>query len=197
MVSNTKYIEDVLVNEYVRTFYKNGKPNNLIGAIFKRIKNTEDREDFIQETFIKFLKNLDKIKERNIKLTTAVYTIGYSVARDGIRGISNRKEYGIDEIFLKKSYDFSNFSYDFNSNPQEIIEKKEYGEKIKETLLEKIGKMPEKLRDIFIHRWFNGESYSDIAEIMDLPLGTIKSRLNEAKKLLLYDKDLEEVVRMD
>jgi RNA polymerase sigma-70 factor (ECF subfamily) len=52
--------------------------------------------------------------------------------------------------------------------------------------------LPEKLRDVMILYELQGETYEDIADILDVPLGTVKSRLFNARNRL--KESLEELV---
>lgn len=73
----------------------------------------------------------------------------------------------------------------FSMIPQEDnIPNEEY-----ETLLEVIDKLPDKYRTVILLRYFNDHSEKDAAQILGIPEGTVKSRLNKAKQLIRKEMD--------
>ncbi|HIF22797.1 MAG TPA: sigma-70 family RNA polymerase sigma factor [Gemmatimonadetes bacterium] len=73
-----------------------------------------------------------------------------------------------------------------DENPHEFVENRELGGQIEEA----IGKLREEYRVVILLRHVEGYAYDEIADIMDLPLGTVKTYLHRAraelKKRLSY-----------
>ncbi len=75
-----------------------------------------------------------------------------------------------------------------NSRPEDIlVNKMEY-----ERLLRAMDALDKKHRSVLVLRYFNGLSYQEIAEALEIPLGTVKSRLNQSLKYLKEQMNLGE-----
>lgn len=105
---------------------------------------------------------------------------------DKVREKSNREENLEEGVWLT----IPQSSY---YSPEETVERLEIQEKIKNA----VSRLPEDLRMVFILREFEDLSYQEISEMLNIPIGTVESRLHRARmklKSLLKDlKTIEEV----
>jgi len=65
-------------------------------------------------------------------------------------------------------------------------------DKLKEAIAEAIEELPEDLRTAFTLREFSGLSYEDITEVMDCPVGTVRSRIFRAREAI--DKKIRDLL---
>lgn len=120
------------------------------------LKNTKDAEDIMQDVFIKFFENMDNFRgEANIKTYLYKMTINKSI--DYIR-----KQAGRREKLVKV------FETNIKSETQTLV---------LNDLLDKLT-MNEKLPLILSE--IGGFSYKEIAEILNIKIGTVKSRINRS-----------------
>jgi RNA polymerase sigma factor (sigma-70 family) len=133
----------------------------------------EAAEDALQEVFISVWRSRHTYDPRKGKLTTWLHRITVnqcSREQSGKKPASvSLEEKGIDLPEMKQQ-----------SQPEDIlISKLEY-----DRLLKAMDKLDTKHRSVLVLRYFNEFSYNEIAEALEIPLGTVKSRLNQSLKYL-------------
>jgi RNA polymerase sigma factor (sigma-70 family) len=135
--------------------------------------NKEIANDVLQEVFISVWKSRHTYDSSKGKLTTWLHRITVNeCSRGKTRKVSatvSLEEKGIDLPEMKHQ-----------SQPDEIlVSKMEY-----EQLLRAMNALDSKHRSILVLRYFNDLSYQEIAEVLGIPLGTVKSRLNQSLRYL-------------
>ena len=135
-------------------------------------KNYDDANDLVQDTLVKAFLNKDKYADgTNLKawLFTIMKNTFINAYRRNIKTkqlISKGDELALNRAFKQNSYDHS----ESRINAKEIIKQIE--------TLDDQYKVP-------FTRYYNGYKYEEIADEMHLPLGTIKSRIFIARKILM------------
>jgi len=140
----------------------------------KMTGNEEDAFDLSQETFLKAFRSLGTFRGESgfgswICRMAANLTIDF-LRKKKRRGGDPRS---LDEEEAGRPADLPDLRYE----PQDALERKELREAIRAAL----GKLPEEQRLILVLRDVEGYSYSDIARILRLELGTVKSRIYRAR----------------
>lgn len=144
--------------------------DSLFGVIFKVTKNEELAEDALQETFIKIWKNAHKYDPKKAKLFTWLFRIARNTAIDKLRSHNNKfhKEVQIDKSDV--------YILPMVSMNQDVLDLKKH-----------LGKLDEKYQIVINALFFEGMTQQEASEELDMPLGTIKSRLKiglrELKKI--------------
>ena len=155
----------------------------------KMMSNQEDAKDVSQDVFIKLFRNLDKFKGDS-SFSTWTYRIAVNTCIDELRKRKKKMTVSID---METEGEDSKIKRELTDNaptPEESYLEKEGTEKIRAAMeqLSNDHKMMITLRD------FQGLSYTEIAEITELSLGTVKSRIARArlqlKNLLLVNGEL-------
>jgi RNA polymerase sigma-70 factor (ECF subfamily) len=136
---------------------------NLIYLTFGHSNNTDD---LAQEVFIKVFKGIERFREDST-FTTWLYRITINVCKDEMR----KKK--IRQIFTPLEGAAENASYD-NMPDRETQHLVRQG----------IARLPSKLRLPLILKDIKGFSYDEIADMMNIELGTVKSRLYRAREAL-------------
>ena len=162
------YIE--LVNRY---------KDKLINFIFNYLGDLESSEDVVQETMIKLYQKKHYYKEI-AKFSTWLYTIAKNLANTELRKRKQRK------TTLLSQFSKDDKTYELPSNDPEP------GQEIQTDIVNKIIKdavdqLSEKFKIVIVLRDIQGLSYEDISEIINVPIGTVKSRINRARLQLQVD----------
>ncbi len=134
--------------------------NSLYGVILKVTNNEELAQDALQETFVKVWKNSKKYDSKKAKLFTWLYRIARNTAIDKLRSFNNRFE---KEVQIDKSNVYILPTSNLN---QDVIDLKEH-----------VAKLDEKYQIVINALFFEGMTQQEASEELDIPLGTIKSRL--------------------
>ena len=146
--------------------------DSLYGVILKVTINEEIAEDVLQETFIKVWKNAHKYDPSKAKLFTWLYRIARNTAIDKLRSFNNKFK---KEIQIDKSDVYILPTLNLN---QDVIDLKEH-----------LSRLESKYQIVLNALFFEGMTQQEASEELDIPLGTVKSRLKiglrELKKV--YD----------
>ena len=154
--------------------------NKVVEANKQNIKNIirlitrEDNEDLEQEVYVKIWKNSEKYQEKG-SIKSWISTIAKNASLDYVKSsyhkiaqTSDSEDYTISIIKDKKV------------TPEENIIKHERQKRITEA----INQLKPKFKEVIIMTEINGYSYEECANKLKCPIGTIKSRIYNAKKEL-------------
>ena len=146
---------------------------NTVRNIVKRITN-EQNEDLEQEVYTKIWKNSDKYEEKGV-LNAWVRTISANLSKDYLKSSQKKLSDNTtnDETVLS-------FVADQKDTPESLMIKKERQKAISEA----INKLKPKFKEVIMLYEIENKSYEEIAEKIKCPIGTVKSRLYNAKKEL-------------
>jgi len=144
----------------------------LLQLAMKLTKSTEDSNDLLQETFFKALKNKDKFQEgTNIK--GWLYTIMKNTFINAYRKKKNQNTF-VDETDNKY---FLNYREGEKTVETDAVVDQEY-------IMKQINSVEKTYVETFM-MYYNGYKYEEIAEILDIPLGTVKSRIFLARRKMM------------
>ena len=143
------------------------------------MKDEEYSEDIVQETFIRLYEKKHYYKEI-AKFSTWIYTIARNLANTELRKKSKTKITYLSQMNNhKKDYDLKSSDPDLNINIENEFLMKE--------IHAAIDKLPENYKSVIILRDIQGLDYEQISNIIGVPLGTVKSRINRARLQLQVD----------
>ena len=167
--SGEKEAYDLLVLKYQQ---------RVINLISRFVKNHSDALDVSQETFIKAYRALP-----NFRGDSAFYTWLYRIAVNTAKNhltVQSRKitksDYDVAEIEQIEG----NMSLTEQTTPESLLAKDE----LQETILKTIENLPEDLKSAIMLREIEGLSYEEIAEVMECPVGTVRSRIFRAREMI-------------
>jgi len=136
----------------------------------------EEALDVLQDAFIKTFKNIKRFEIQKT-FSSWFFSILINLCRDRLRQRKRRqKDISMDAANLHNRLIVDNHAY----SPELLVERKE----LYVYLWKAIGQLEIKHRQIIILRDVEDLSYKKIAEILDIPLGTVMSRLYQARKYL-------------
>lgn len=143
------------------------------------LRNVEDAEDASQEALIKVYKNIQNF---NMQSTFKVWM--YRIVVNTCLDFKRKKiinAVSIDEnIDLGGNNELHREIADDSGNPDVLVEKNFNNKLVNDA----VNKLDDEYKTIIVLRDIQGFSYSEIAEILSCNLGTVKSRLNRARKSL-------------
>jgi len=153
--------------------YKNG-----LYAFLKQFLNQPDLvDDVFQETFLQLFASR-KSFDLSRPLRPWLFTIAANKARDALRNLSRKKAAALDAQIGGGDEDAT--YVDLLQADIELPIEKLQNQELRQTVQETVMEMPEHLREVLILSYFHQMPYKDIAEALDVPLGTVKSRLHAA-----------------
>ena len=146
---------------------------------YRYMGNPEDASDLAQETFLKVFKSIDKFRGES-SFSTWIYRITANICKDELRKIKRKPQTSLDqEIWLDEGSVIRQV-VDEKPTPDEVFEQKELWNYLQDL----IANLSPEYRMVIVLRDINGYSYEEIAQITETSLGTVKSRLNRARKAL-------------
>jgi len=148
--------------------------NSLFSLAHRLLKNRQECEDMIQETFIRVLLHIDKYDE-NKKFTTWIHQITKNLCLDLIR----RKKARPQQL-AAQDHEFARPGGAAGRSPEEECLEREQAEEFRGLL----ATLRAKDREILYNRYMEDLSLTEISQLTKLPEGTIKSRLSRARQQL-------------
>jgi RNA polymerase sigma-70 factor (ECF subfamily) len=141
--------------------------------VFRMVFNETDREDLCQDIFLRVLKNLKRFRYES-KLSTWIGQIAYNHC---INFLKKKKAILFDDN--TKAGTIENIAGE-SRTPDELVETSDLSESVQQ----EIAKLKMPYRTILTLYHVDEMSYAEIAEIMSMPEGTVKSYLFRARKML-------------
>ncbi len=142
----------------------------LFGVVKKIIPDDDTAQDVLQESFVKIWRYSKKYDASKAKLFTWLYRITYNTAIDKVRSLKNKMD---NEIQIDTSNVYKITSNELN---HDVLDIKKH-----------LNTLDEKYKIVLHALFFEGMTQQEASEELDIPLGTIKSRLKiglrELKKI--------------
>ena len=163
--------QDDNISAYNQLVYR--YKDRLLNYIYQFVHDRDLAEDLLQDTFLKLYTHKHSYK-KIAKFSTWIYTIAGNFAKTELRKKKRRKTYSNSELaFHEKEL----IVPDISNEPDKDILNHSLKEDLKECLLE----LPLDFKTIIILRDIQELSYDEISKIVELPLGTVKSRINRGR----------------
>lgn len=153
--------------------------NRLHAMVLGMVRNQEDARDITQNAFIKAYESLSSFRIES-SFYTWLYRIAMNLAIDHCRRGQRRKTSSFDEKIGSNEEDGPIDPLPAPDNPQKALQRKE----LQERIFAALEQLPEEHREVVLLREVEGFSYKEIADMLDLPEGTVMSRLFYARKKL-------------
>jgi RNA polymerase sigma-70 factor (ECF subfamily) len=152
--------------------------HRLFGLIGRYVRDADEVQDVAQEAFIKAYRALPGFRGESA-FYTWLYRIAINTAKNYLVSRSRRPP-GTDIELEDAEYHESGGGLHDIENPENAL----FGAELKAVVERAIGALPEDLRTAITLREFDGLSYEDIADIMDCPVGTVRSRIFRAREAI-------------
>jgi RNA polymerase sigma-70 factor, ECF subfamily len=154
----------------------------VFSLIYRMVRDREQAEDLAQETFVKVFNNIGRYDPR-YKFSSWIFKIASNqtidflrkkepatVSLDGSRHAETPEQVEATRITAESR----------DATPEEFVEAKELGAEIERA----IGELRPDYRTAILLRHVEGRAYEEIAEIMEIPLGTVKTYIHRARSEL-------------
>jgi len=139
-------------------------------------QNREDAEDVVQDAFLKAYENLEQF-QGNSKFYTWLVRIAVNEALMKLRRRKTSKTVSIDEDVETEEGSMPREVADWGPNPEQLYGQSELGEILEKT----IQGLPQSFRTVFVLRDIEGLSTEETAEMLNLSVPAVKSRLLRAR----------------
>jgi RNA polymerase sigma-70 factor, ECF subfamily len=145
---------------------------------FRMLGNRHEAEDIAQEAFIRAYVNIETFNQKR-KFSTWLFRIATNLCIDRIR--KKKPDYYLDaEVAGTDGLTmYSQVAADVQM-PEDEVENME----LQETIQKEISKLPEKYRSVIVLKYIEELPLQEISEILDMPLGTVKTRVHRGREAL-------------
>lgn len=149
----------------------------LAQLVSRYVTNAAEVEDVTQEAFIKAYRALPKFRGDSA-FYTWLYRIAANAAKNHLVALSRRPttDLALDD---SESYEVPGRLKD-NESPDEVI----MGQQLEAVISQAIDALPLELKAALTLREFEGLSYDEIAEVLECPIGTVRSRIFRAREAI-------------
>ena len=158
----------VLVEKYNKKLFR---------LLSRMVRDQSEIEDIVQDSFIKAYRAINNFRGDSA-FYTWLYRIGVNTAKNHLMALSRRPK-AMNDVELE---DIENFDDAGDLRSYETPESALMTKEIAATVNETIEQLPEELKSAITLREIDGLSYEEIAEIMDCPIGTVRSRIFRARE---------------
>jgi RNA polymerase sigma-70 factor (ECF subfamily) len=154
----------------------------VFSLVYRMVRDNETAEDLAQETFIKVLNNIDRYRPE-FKFSSWLFKIANNITIDHLRRRQVDTisiEGSPDAVTAERAHATAVTITSGGESPLEELESRELGAQIEQA----IAKLRPEYRACIILRHVEDYSYDEIAEIVKLPLGTVKTYIHRARQEL-------------
>jgi RNA polymerase sigma-70 factor (ECF subfamily) len=146
--------------------------DRLYNTVIRLVENAEDARDLVQDAFIQAYRSLDRFHG-----DSAFYTWLYRIAVNA--AISHKRRHRV-MVSLEADHHGASFEPaddDVQSDPTGRMEQDDRDRQVREAL----DGLPAEYRTVLVMKEIDGHKYETIAQMLDCPIGTVRSRLHRAR----------------
>ena len=152
--------------------------NSIYQLGYRMLGNRHEAEDIAQEAFIRAYVNIKSFNQ-DLKFSTWLFRIATNLCIDRIR--KKKPDYYLDAE-VSGTDGLTMYSQLASNSP--LPEKELESLELQESVQKEIIKLPEKYRSVIVLKYIEELSLNEISEILDLPLGTVKTRIHRGREAL-------------
>ncbi len=167
----------------------------LFRFVARFVRSAAVAEDVVQETFVQVFQSAEAFDPAK-RFRPWLFTIAANKARDHLRSRVRRREVPLattssgDET---SEVSYLDFLADDLPGPDSAMEEEESRQRVRAI----VSRMPDHLREVLVLGYYQRFAYKEIAEMLSIPLGTVKSRLHAAVAYFAEAYRKEEQQRQD
>jgi len=161
----------------------------IANLVSRFIRDPDEVLDVTQEAFIKAYRALPNFRGDS-QFYTWLYRVAINTAKNHLATLSRRPPQGDIEAEIAEQMDMGTRLKE-QETPERLAEEAD----LKAVILESIDKLPEELKTALTLREIDGLSYDEIADAMDCPIGTVRSRIFRAREAV--DKAIKPLMGHD
>ena len=156
--------------------------SRLISTAFKFVKDLQIAEDLVQDSFIKSFKSIDSFREDST-FYTWIYRITVNTSKNYL--VSKKRKDEILQTDISKEENFIREPID-KDTPENLF----HASQLRNIIIESLNGLGEDTKTALTLREFDGLSYEQIAEVVNCPVGTVRSRIFRGREVI--DDAIEE-----
>lgn len=164
LVSKTQHGDRNAYSELVRIH-----ADGVLNVVYRMCGDSQLAEDASQETFLQAWLNLNSYRPQT-SLRNWLYRIAVNAATDMLRKEKRLIPEAAEDLQLT----------DWHPGPESVVASHERANSVQIAVLS----LPEACRSVLVLREYEDLSYQEISDALDIPVGTVMSRLNYARNLL-------------
>ncbi|RSK25592.1 RNA polymerase sigma factor SigW [Bacillus sp. HMF5848] len=145
---------------------------------YRMLGNRHEAEDIAQEAFVRAYVNINSYN-MNHKFSTWLYRIATNLSIDRLR--KKKPDFYLDaEVDGTEGLNLYSQIATNDDGPEEEVEQIE----LKQTVEDAIMRLPEKYKSVIVLKYIEELSLKEISDILDLPIGTVKTRIHRGREAL-------------
>jgi len=152
--------------------------HKVLSIISRYVRDHDEMQDVAQEAFIKAYRALGRFRGDSA-FYTWLFRIAVNTAKNHLVSKGRRPPASDVDVGEAEFYDGDHRLKDIES-PESSMQRDE----LQATINDAIANLPDELRSAVTLREFDGLSYEEIAEVMDCPVGTVRSRIFRAREAI-------------
>lgn len=152
--------------------------HRIQGLVSRYVRDQDEIQDVVQDAFLKAYRALPRFRGDS-QFYTWIYRIAINTAKNHLVARSRRPPAGDVDAQEAEYYGGGEALTDVASPEKELA-----GEQLKQAVFGALEALPDELRTAVTLREFDGLSYEEIAEIMECPVGTVRSRIFRAREAI-------------
>ncbi len=160
---------DILVLKY---------QHRIIKLVARFVRNSDEVQDVAQEAFIKAYRALKNFRGDSA-FYTWLYRIAINTAKNYLVSAGRRATESAIDAQDAEQYDSGDWLREYATPEKELL-----AAEIKRVIYKSINDLPSDLKEAITLREMEGLSYEEIAEVMDCPIGTVRSRIFRAREAI-------------
>ena len=150
--------------------------SRLISTAFKFVKDVQIAEDIVQDSFIKAFNALESFREDS-SFYTWIYRITVNTSKNFLVSKKRKSELLNSDLSEEASYEFEPVE---TYSPEDLLQ----ATQLKKVITETIDQLGEDTRTALTLRELDGLSYEQIADVVNCPVGTVRSRIFRGREVI-------------
>jgi RNA polymerase sigma-70 factor (ECF subfamily) len=150
--------------------------SRLISTAFKFVKDVQISEDIVQDSFIKAFKALESFREDS-SFYTWIYRITVNTSKNFLVSKKRKSELLNSDLSEEASYEIEPIEA---YSPEDLLQ----ATQLKKVITETIDQLGEDTRTALTLRELDGLSYEQIADVVNCPVGTVRSRIFRGREVI-------------
>ena len=155
--------------------------SRIYNHALRMMGNSQDAEEVLQDTFVQVFRNLDRFEERS-RFSTWIYRIATNESLMRLRKAHRKREVFFEDHLGQDTEWYGQEIQAFTRSVVDEVQDRQFIERLKKLLEE----LPEEYRVVFTMRDIDGLSNAEVAEVLELSIPAVKSRLHRSR---LYLRD--------
>ena len=157
--------------------------DRVFNACWRICGHLDDARDFTQEAFVRALENIDSFRAQS-GFYTWIFRIAVNLALSGRRKAATRQIASLDQIAEASGTQAAELVAYKNDNDVRGTLETDGDSDARQAIIRALNSLDEDHRAVIVLRDIEGMNYNEVGEILDLPAGTVRSRLHRGRMAL-------------